>query len=184
MERTVFSKEGNLPRKREKFEVNSTLLFLIHKYALLGKTQKEIAPLIGMNIGTFRNYMENYPEMEEAYLSGGDDADGTTVGNLYMLANGYTKEVEIVHSFNGKAIITKYNKWFEPSVVAQKFILSNRQKVTWSESKTTEGFNNTQININNNYLQSLSMEELQASAFKGLKKQNKDNAEEAEVVDE
>jgi len=184
MERTIHPKPKKVVRAKEKFEVNSDLLINIFQYALTGKTQKETAELVSMNVGTLRRYMEQYPEVRSAYMDGKDKADAKVVMSLFDLCFGHYIIDEVVNFYQGTSHVTKVKKYVGPNFYAIRMWLSNRQKLLWSESKATEGFNATQININNNYLQSLSMEELQQTALKGLNKQKKDNIDEAEEVNE
>jgi len=184
MERSVFPKLENELGRNKKFEVNSDLLINIFQYALVGRTQKETAELVGMNVATLRKYMEDYTEVNDAYMDGKEKADARVALSLFDMCFEHYIEDEVVNFYKGEAIRTIVKKYVGPNFYAIRMWLSNRQKILWSESKSTENFNNTQINISNNYLQSLTMKELQEATVKGLNDQKSENIEEAKEINE
>uniref|UniRef100_A0A6H1ZEU7 Putative terminase n=1 Tax=viral metagenome TaxID=1070528 RepID=A0A6H1ZEU7_9ZZZZ len=129
------------PKKKEE-SINKKLLKELY---LLGKTDAQVAELIGVNVLTIHRWKKKFPNLCKTLKDWKQEADEKVEKSLYQRALGYeveeiTQEPRIsLDKDNGKErvlVITKIvKKQVAASEVACIFWLKNRQPDKWRETK-------------------------------------------------
>jgi hypothetical protein len=114
-------------------EYNESLNKRVFKYALLGLTDKQIAPLFDISEDTFYEWKKKYLSFSESLRKGKEDADAKVVKALYKRATGYTQKSEKIFQFQGTPVRVPFDEIIVPDVGAAKIWLTNRQRDNWSE---------------------------------------------------
>lgn len=136
----------------------------IHTMAMLGLTIQQMADSSGIPVSTLREWLQNRPEIREAYETGKDSFDFDVMLALRRKALGYEYERE--KTYTGVDSIGR--PWsrtvtevvrVEGDVTAQKFWLSNRQPEMWREGLNAGS--STNIQVNNINMDNFSEEERQ-----------------------
>lgn len=126
------------PTKHNGGETND----LVYRLSLLGLTDKEMASVLEIDVSTFGNWKNDFPEFLESIKKGKDIADANVAKSLYERANGY--EYEEVRKEKGKSgeyevdKTTKTTKHIAPDVGAIAFWLKNRRGKKWNDRIPTE----------------------------------------------
>lgn len=97
-----------------------------------GRTDEEIADLLGVSQRTLYRWQAKYPEFCQAMSAGKNIPDTRVERSLYLRAIGYTYEAEKVTKSGD---IVTYKVHVPPDPVAQKFWLMNRCSDRWRERK-------------------------------------------------
>jgi hypothetical protein len=150
------------PKSKFNDKVRETFLRLIKE----GKTEDEIASIVGVCRRTLNNWKGEHPELLYAVREARMAADELVEISLYRRALGYSHpEEKIIQTRDGgidHAVITKH---YPPDTTAAMFWLRNRQPKRWKEK--TEG----DVTVNNNVSTgSLTDEQLDAKIAAMLKK--------------
>lgn len=108
----------------------------IKKIALLGLSQEESAPYLGISLDTFKQWMKKYPEARAAWLEGAKAVDGEVANALLKSALGYNYTKQITKTKDsendGESLEETTEEMHQPgNVQAQMFWLANRQRATW-----------------------------------------------------
>lgn len=115
----------------------------VRKIALLGLTQEESAPYMGIGLSTFRKWLKDYPEFEQAWLEGAKVVDADVANALLKSALGYnytknttkTKDSET----DGESLEETTEEMHAPgNVQAQMFWLANRQRDKWKMKHSSD----------------------------------------------
>lgn len=122
------------PKKKEE-SINKKLLKELY---LLGKTDAQVAELIGVNVLTIHRWKKKFPNLCKTLKDWKQEADEKVEKSLYQRALGY--EVEEVtkepDKKTGEIEITKIvQKQVAASEVACIFWLKNRQPDKWRDTK-------------------------------------------------
>jgi hypothetical protein len=116
----------------------------IHRLALLGLKDRELADIIGVSEETFNLWKLDHPSMLQSLNNGKAEADGKVAFSLYQRALGYDHPEDDIRIFKDKetgkldTIITPIVKHYPPDVTACIFWLKNRQRETWRDVHKTE----------------------------------------------
>lgn len=108
----------------------------IKKIALLGLSQEESAPYLGISLDTFKQWMKKYPEARQAWDEGAMAVDGEVANALLKSALGYnytknttkTKESSVEENSIEETTEEMHQAG---NVQAQMFWLANRQRSKW-----------------------------------------------------
>lgn len=152
-----------------------------HKLAKLGLTEKRMAEVMLINVGTLESWERNYPEFKEAIRLGRIEADANVAESLYQKAVGYQHPETIVHCYKGKIIKTTVIKHYPPDTGAAAFWLKNRTRAfdqPWTDVIKHEvgGKNGGAIDVRHLLdvdISDLSDEEIQLGIKLGMKLQTK-----------
>lgn len=148
------------PKSKAKFTKKH--LDRLHNLALLGFTNLEIAGVIERSTDTLTNWIDRFPEVKEAIVSGRQDADAVLAKRLKMRAFGYTHESEEIklvdhETFDEQGRITSRTKkvlrvptikHYPPNETALIFWMTNRQRDKWKRNVLPDGEDSTQIIVN------------------------------------
>jgi hypothetical protein len=99
-----------------------------YKLALLGLTQKEAAPILGIKISTFEQWIRDRDEFREQWLKGGAEADANVAHSLYQSAVGYKCKDTYFALYKGQIYSKEYKRQYPPNVNAAMFWLNNRTR--------------------------------------------------------
>lgn len=106
---------------------------LAYGQALLGKTNPQIAEVLGVGLATLKRWMKDRGPFRAAIARGKAEADGHVVGALFQACVGFVKEVEVVKILgNGQVVRTTTTKYFPPDPRAQEVWLRNRVRTLWA----------------------------------------------------
>jgi len=106
------------------------------RLALLGKTDAEIAHILGVSRSTLNKWKAAHPDFADALTRGRDDADGRVAASLFQRALGYShKEEKLFLDRNGNVVRAETTKHYPPDTVAAIFWLKNRQRPMWFEAR-------------------------------------------------
>lgn len=120
--------------------IRDTILRLIEE----GKTEQEIADIIGISKTTLTNWKGKHPEFLYAVREARQVADGLVEAALFSRAIGYSHPEQKAFQYEGVILTHDMQKHYPPDTTAAMFWLRNRQPKRWKEK--TEG----DVNVNNN----------------------------------
>lgn len=103
-----------------------------------GKTERQVAEIIGVSEQTVRNWKMNFPEFLWASREAKQLADELVEASLYSRAVGYSHEEEKVFQFEGDIITHETIKHYPPDTGAAKFWLMNRKPKEWRDKQEQE----------------------------------------------
>jgi len=131
---------------------------IVHRLALLGQTDAEIAMVFGVEPVTLSTWKNKYPEFYEALEKGRQLKLAEVAAATFKSAIGYDYE-ETIYTESEKfgKTTTVYKKHRAPNMYAAKFILAARARDKWTEKSETI---HTNINIAKLDLTQLSPEQL------------------------
>lgn len=132
---------------------NSDKLGLISVWAKQGKTDEEIASLIGISARTLYRWKQQSCQICQAIKEGKRECDNDLVaGSLFRRASGYyyketTEQIRVdpvtkAEYTTGIKIVTKYQP---PDVTAMIFWLKNRNPNEWSDRRQNVCTTNTDL---------------------------------------
>lgn len=144
--------------------IQSTILRLIKE----GKTEDQIAEIIGVCRTTLNNWKGKHPKFLYAVRESRQIADEMVEAALFGRAVGYSHAEEKVFCSDGVIVTHETVKHYPPDTTAAMFWLRNRQPDRWKEK--TEG----DVNVNNTLnVSALTNEQLDAEIQKRLEKAEK-----------
>lgn len=120
-------------------KIQETILRLIQD----GRTDDQIADVIGVSRRTLSNWKGKHPELLHAVREAKLSADELVEASLFSRAVGYTHAEEKVFCHEGMITTHETQKHYPPDTTAAMFWLRNRQPKRWKEK--TEG----DVNVNN-----------------------------------
>lgn len=103
-----------------------------------GKTDAEIAELIGVTERTFYLWKRSKPEFFQALKEGKSVADDLVVTALFRRAVGYSHKESKVVSTEGGAEVVEVIKHYPPDPVSAIYWLNNRQPEQWRNAHRLE----------------------------------------------
>lgn len=143
--------------------IQSTVLALIKE----GKTEEQIAEVIGVSRTTLNNWKGVFPEFLYAVRKSRQMADELVEAALFNRAVGYSHPEEKVFCSEGSIVTHDTVKHFPPDTTAAMFWLRNRQPEKWREK--TDG----DVNVTNTTnVTALSDSDLDAKIQKLMEKAN------------
>lgn len=112
----------------------------VYELARTGKTDKEMAKILGVAVSTFYNWRDRYPEFLESIEKGKVDPDDEVENALRQRALGYEHPEEKIFydTKTGKVIRVMTIKHYPPDTGAAAFWLKNRRPETWREKQEIE----------------------------------------------
>lgn len=144
------SKRGRKSGYNDK--IRETILRLLTE----GRTEQQIAKVIGVSRRTLANWKGKHPDLLHAVRESKLLADELVEASLFSRALGYSHPEEKAFLFQGQVVTHRQQKHYPPDTQAQMFWLRNRQPERWREK--TEG----DVNVQNNTYGSLTDEQLDA----------------------
>lgn len=130
------------PKSKLNLKVKETFLRLLKD----GKTEAEIAEVVGVCPRTIANWKGKHVELLHAVRESKQVADDLVEASLYQRALGYEHpEEKVAITKLGDVIPYTVAKKYPPDTTAAMFWLRNRQPERWKEK--TEG----DVNVNNNF---------------------------------
>lgn len=149
------------PKSKFNDKVRETFLRLIKE----GKTEDEIADIVGVCRKTLNNWKGEHPELLYAVREARQTADELVEASLYRRALGYSHPETKLFAHEGivfsKEEVTKH---YPPDTTAAMFWLRNRQPKRWKEKTESD------VTVNNN-VTTLTDEQLDAKLAEKLAKQ-------------
>lgn len=111
-----------------------------------GKTDAQIADVIGICPKTLDNWKGKYPEFLRSLKEAKQNADELVEASLYRRAIGYTHEEEKIFydPRSGRVDRVSYTKYYPPDTTACIFWLKNRQPQRWLEKSVIENVTPTE----------------------------------------
>ena len=121
----------------------------VEEWSSRGMTQKDMAKALGVGYTSFRNYKEEYPELQEAIDRGQISAVQEVEGALFKRAIGYEyeEETEELKNIDGKktAFKRKVKKHQAGDTLAMMYYLNNRAPDKWKARREDKG--DTDMNV-------------------------------------
>ena len=145
-------------------KVRETFLRLLKE----GKTEAEIAEIVGVSRRTLCNWKGKHQDLLLAVNEAKLTADQLVAASLYQRALGYSHPEEKIFCSEGQIITHDTVKHYPPDTTAAMFWLRNRQPNKWKEK--TEGDVNVKTVVNTS---GMTDEELDAKIAEKLAKQEK-----------
>lgn len=96
-----------------------------------GKTDAEVAEILGISVRTIHNWKIKYPELLHSIKEAKALADFEVKASLFRRAIGYHHPVEKVFLHNGRTIRAKTTKRYPPDTLACIYWLRNRCPGEW-----------------------------------------------------
>jgi hypothetical protein len=131
----------------QKLEFDDQLLTIIENLGKDGKTDAQIAQILGIGLSTLKRYKDKIPEFRAALDAGKSFADALVEQALFAKALGYhgkeTKIVVVDKSVEKHTFI----KWHPPDVQAISFWLRNRNPEKWKDKSEIEHSGETKLSL-------------------------------------
>jgi len=129
---------GKKPAANSKW--SDSLKPVILNLATRGKTNSEIAMLLGICEATFYNWLNNFaPDLLESLKNATKEPIKNVERALYERAMGYSCQETKVHMTKSGVIKTKdVIKHYPPSETAMKYYLGNKKPEDWKEKREVE----------------------------------------------
>ncbi len=99
----------------------------------LGKTDKEVAAIIGVDEGTINNWKKSQVKFFKSLKEAKNVKDQTVVRSLLERASGYTCKETKVSVVNGEVVETEIEKHYPPDATSMIFWLKNRMPKEWRD---------------------------------------------------
>lgn len=139
---------------------------MVHKLALLGLTDKEMADVLDISESTFNKWKLDHKEFSESVTRGKTIADAEVAASFKKKAQGYQYTETHSELREGSMVVTKeIIKEVQPDAGAALNWLKNRQKDRWRDKQEVESTNTHTHTIKD--LDQLSDEELTKIAAGG-----------------
>ena len=111
-------------------QLKETILDLYRR----GRTDEQVAAIIGVCVKTLHNWKGKHPSFLHALRDSKFVADGLVEASLFGKATGYSHEEEKVFIVDGKVKRVLTRKQYAPDTTAAIFWLKNRQPEKWREN--------------------------------------------------
>ena len=148
---------------------NEAIRATIIRLAEEGKTDEEIAEMIGVSRTTLTNWKGKYQDFSLAVREAKHMADELVEAALFSRATGYTHDEEnVIVTKQGDVVPVTKKKHYPPDTQAAMFWLRNRKPADWREK------NESDVTVNNTVqTQALSDAEIEARIQALMQKENK-----------
>lgn len=114
---------------------SQSLALRILELAKDGKTDEEIACVMGIAVSTLNNWKGNKKGFMEALKASKNVADALVEGALFQRAIGYSHPAVKIFCSEGSIQSAPYTEVYPPDTTACIFWLKNRQKKRWRDCK-------------------------------------------------
>lgn len=111
------------------------------RMAFLGSSNEQIAESLGINIGTFYEWLNLYPSLSEAIKRGKLDPVGAVKAALFHRAIGYSHPSEEISVSFGSVTRVPVIKHYPPDTAAAFIYLKNTDPENWRDKREI-GFTN------------------------------------------
>jgi hypothetical protein len=103
--------------------------------AVAGKTDKEMAEILGVSEDSLNRWKRKYPEFMRMIVEGKELADANIEASLYRRAKGYSHPAVKIFADpkTGATKVVRYTEHYPPDTQAAKFWLTNRQRDKWKD---------------------------------------------------
>ncbi len=101
-----------------------------------GKTDAQVANIIGVSRRTIYNWRGENPEFFHSLKASKNIADDLVEASLFNRATGYSHIEEVCFSYKGDIVTHKTKKHYPPDTTAAIFWLKNRQPDRWRQHDT------------------------------------------------
>lgn len=105
----------------------------IYRLAKEGKTDAQMADLVGVSETTFNNWKKRYPEFMVSLKESKSVADELVETSLFQRACGYTHKETKVFCTDGQVTEHEVNKHYPPDPTSMIFWLKNRRPDEWRD---------------------------------------------------
>jgi hypothetical protein len=158
-----------MAKRGPKSGFNNKIVSTVSRLVKDGKTEEQIAEIIGVSRMTLHNWKGRHPELLYAMRESKQMADELVEAALFSRAQGYSHpEQKVFCTKDGDIITHNTLKHYPPDSTAAMFWLRNRQPKKWREKTESD----TVVNNINNVTQ-LSDEQLEAKIAEKLAKKEK-----------
>ncbi len=130
---------------------NEKISDIIINLAKQGKTDSQIADILGVNERTINNWKVSKPEFYQSLKEAKKAADELVEASLFQRAVGYSHPAVKICAYEGHSWEHKYKENYPPDTTAAIFWLKNRQPDQWREKRELE-IDQVSVNQNNNRL--------------------------------
>lgn len=117
---------------------NESLKSKITQLIEQGKTERQIAHIIGISPTTLKNWKGSHPDFLTAVRESRAIADELVEASLYHKAIGYRHEAVKIMQHEGQIITKNYIEHYPPDTGAAQFWLKNRQPDKWRDKSEIE----------------------------------------------
>lgn len=114
---------------------NEAIKEKIIELAKQGKTNPQIAEIIGVHVRTIENWQGKYPDLLWAVREAKQLADELVEASLFAKCAGYSHKEVKVFQYEGEIITHEIEKHYPPDTQAMMFWLRNRQPDRWREKQ-------------------------------------------------
>jgi hypothetical protein len=139
----------------------------VHKLALLGATERDMAFTLNVPMSTFDSWKRDRPSFNQAIQTGRMEADSKVAAALYRRACGYSHPDEQIFIYRGEVIRVACTRHIPPDTTAALKWLTNRQREIWTDVSKLDITHN--INVQAIDLSDYSTEELLVMEKMGMK---------------
>lgn len=127
------------PKSRPDYWLTKDGLLSLEGWARDGKTNTEIAGLMGINPSTIGRWIKQYPEIDNAIQTGRRPFVVEIESASFKAATGYWVEetdtqIYIDRKGNKKEMVTKKKRWVKPEPNLMQFLLANRKPEKYSKN--------------------------------------------------
>jgi transposase len=127
-------KKKNPGGRPQKVTFDEQLLSCVEAFAADGKTNKQIAEILGVSPWTIYQYKRISPEFSHRLELGKSQADELVEQAMFARATGCWGKEAKTATDKGEVTDVKYvDKWYPPDVKAGIFWLTNRQSQKWRD---------------------------------------------------
>lgn len=157
-----------MAKRGRKSGFNARLTETIVRLSKSGKTNEQIADVLGISSRTLTNWMGKFDDLFLAVREARQVADELVEASLFSRALGYSHPEEKVFQYEGQIVTHETIKQYPPDTQAAMFWLRNRQPARWKEKTDSDVNVNNTMNVN-----SLTDEQIDAKIASILSKEKK-----------
>jgi hypothetical protein len=110
-----------------------------YRLCLLGLTDKELSAFFCVSESTLNLWKLKHDDFSESIKNGREIADAKVVESLFKRACGYEHEEDVIMQYKGEPVIVPTIKHYPPDAASAIFLLCNRQRSRWKNSKFDDG---------------------------------------------
>lgn len=131
---------GTTPGPGAQSKYESWMAAQVHRLALLGMTDEEMAAALGVNRQTFYTWQEKHFEFREAVQSGKERADAEIAESMFRRAKGHVVEKrKFVRAPDGQMhLVEVVQQEVSPDTAAGMKWLGLRRRKTWADREDRE----------------------------------------------
>lgn len=111
-----------------------------------GKTDKQVAEIVGVHVRTIENWKGKHPDFLWALRESKQIADDLVEASLFSRAVGYSHPEEKIFQYEGEIIRAETTKHYPPESGAAFSWLKNRKPEQWREKQPGDG---PDVQVNN-----------------------------------